>query len=140
MNRVLFSLAFGAVAIAAFAQHDPNDIVHPANEPGYSRSAYEVGRRLAEQDIREGRLIMEVSGGLPGIYQELKRVLEERYAIHLKEIAGCVVDYEITGHERGYNEVSKAEIRRRFGRDVAEETRDELRKAQEGRIIESAQK
>ena len=118
-------------------QTDQADIVQSADGERYSRSAYEAGRSLAQHDIREGRLIIEVSGG-PGspTYDELKKALADRYNIHLKEIAGCIVDYQIRGHERGYNEVSRAEITRRFGRDVAQETRDEISRAAEQRVID----
>jgi hypothetical protein len=139
MTRLLLSfIVGGGVAVAALAEQDPQDIIHPVDEPGYSRSAYEAGRRLAEHDIREGRLIVEVSGGLPSpVYKELKKVLQESYNIYLKEIAGYVVDYQITGHERGYNEVSRAEIQRRFGRDVIQETRNEIIRAEEQKVIEA---
>jgi hypothetical protein len=115
---------------AAGGQPDPQDIVEATDGQRYSRSEFEAGRILAQHDIRDGRLIIEVFGGPASpTYNELKRLLVERYNIHLKETAEYIVDGQIIGHQRGYNEVSRAEITRRFGCDVALETRDEVFKS-----------
>lgn len=77
--------------------------------------AYVRGRADAHRDIRDGQIALEVSGlGAGGIAKPLK----DRYGIDTRVVAGCVVDDTILGHERGYNVVSAAEIRRRFGVDI----------------------
>ena len=127
--RVLILFFAALLATVSLSQTDPRDMVESPDHQRYSRSAYEAGRRDAERDIREGRLIIEVFGGPPpGWWDQCAKLLDQRYGIHLREIAGCVVDARILGHERGYNEVSRAEITRRFHRDVAEETKAEVKK------------
>jgi hypothetical protein len=137
MRRPILLFTFIACCGAVRSETNSRDVIEASDGQRYSRSAYDAGRSLAQEDIREGRLIIEVSGG-PGspTYDELKNALAERYNIQLKEIAGCIVDDQIRGHERGYNEISRAEITRRFGRDVAQETRDEVSRAAEQRVIE----
>jgi hypothetical protein len=130
MRTCALELLFGALlGCIAIAQTDPQDVVEAPDHQRYSRNAYEAGRREAGRDIREGRLIIEMYGGPPPIWlAECAKLLEQRYGVRLKDIAGCVVDFQIEGHERGYNEVSRAEIQRRFGRDVVEETKAEVKK------------
>lgn len=127
MKRVILLLFSTAVTFAVvLGDEDESDIVRPEDDIGYSRRAYEAGRRYAEQDIRENCLAVEVSGGPPAAWDnDWVRLLRERFQIELRWVAGCLVNYQIIGHERGYNEVSSAEIQRRFGRDVVWETRNE---------------
>ena len=84
-------------------------------------------------DIKANRLVIEVSG-LPAPWSgEYAKFLADKYHIQLKTVAGCIVDSKIVGHERGYNEVSVAEIERRFGHGVLEQTaRDVQNKWQQG--------
>jgi hypothetical protein len=117
------------LASNAFGGADLRDVVESPDGQHYSRNAYEAGRQEAERDIRDGRLDIEMYGGPPPAWlDECAKLLRQRYGIRLRDIAGCVVDYQIIGHERGYNEVSHAEILRRFGRDVVEETKTEVKK------------
>jgi hypothetical protein len=78
--------------------------------------------------LRENRLIVE-SFGLPTPWDgDYAKLLREKCQIQVRVVAGCVVDEKIVGHAKGYNEVSKAEINRRFGSNVLEETRSEVQK------------
>jgi hypothetical protein len=45
------------------------------------------------------------------------RIMQKRYGIVHRQIAGCMVDDQIVGHVKGYNDVMRAEILRRFGAD-----------------------
>ena len=102
----------------SFAQDAPNDVVESAEGQRYSESAYKAGRSEATKDVKENRLIIEVSG-LPAPWSgEYAKVLTAKYHIQMKTVAGCIVDSKIVGHERGYNEISVAEIERRFGHGV----------------------
>lgn len=104
------------------AQDVPNDIVESAQGQKYSESAYKAGRSEAMNDIKANRLIIEVSG-LPAPWSgAYAKFLADKYHIQLKTVAGCIVDSKIVGHERGYNEISVAEIERRFGHGVLENT------------------
>jgi hypothetical protein len=73
------------------------------------------GRADAHRDIRDGQLALEVSGFGAG---SMAKPLKDRYGIDTRVVAGCVVDDTILGHERGYNLVSGAEIKRRLGVDI----------------------
>jgi hypothetical protein len=77
--------------------------------------AYVRGRADAHRDIRDGQLIIEVSGFGAG---SIAKPLKDRYGVETRVVAGCVVDDTILGHERGYNVVSAAEIKRRSGVDI----------------------
>jgi hypothetical protein len=132
MTRILAHL-FLSIVVAGYVfaePEDPRDIVETADHiTHYSRSAYETGRRDAERDLLEGRLIFEIYGGPPPPGEgEWKKLLAQKYHIEIKEVAGCTVNYQIVGHARGYNEVSGAEIDRRFGANLIRNTRDEVLK------------
>jgi hypothetical protein len=91
----------------------------------YSHKAYEAGRADAEKDLRNNVLAIE-RFGLPAVWDpEYSAILQEKYHIVVRPVAGCVVNADIIGHARGYNEVSRAEIERRFGADVFEKARKE---------------
>src|SRR5262249_5066932 len=94
----------------------------------YSPSAYHDGREDARKDVGENRLVIETFGLPPPSDDDYARLLDERYHIQIKRVAGCVADDKIVGHAKGYNEVSKAEIQRRFGSDVLEKTQAEVQK------------
>lgn len=85
--------------------------------------AYVRGRADARRDIRAGHLAVEVSGLGAGSFA---KPLKDRFQVETRVVAGCVVDDIILGHERGYNVVSAAEIKRRFGIDLLEADSGEL--------------
>jgi len=85
-------------------------------------AAYLRGRADASRDIRDGHITIEVSGlGAGGFVKPLR----DRYGIETRVVAGCVVDESILGHERGYNVVSAAEVKRRLGVDILDRTSGE---------------
>ena len=116
MSRIALLVATGLLLSGRlFAEDVPNDIVESAQGQRYSDSAYKAGRAEAINDIKANRLIIEVSG-LPAPWSgEYAKFLAEKYHIQVKTVAGCIVDSKIVGHERGYNEISVAEIERRYG-------------------------
>jgi hypothetical protein len=80
-------------------------------------AAYVRGRADARRDIRDGQLIIEVSGfgaGATGI----EKILKDRYGVETRVVADCLVDDRILGHQWGYNVVAGAEIKRRSGVDI----------------------
>lgn len=87
------------------------------------KAAYRSGRADAERDIRRNYLGVEEYGKTPVFADNYAKVAEHRFGVHVKRVAGCVVDDQILGHAKGYNEISESEIRRRFGRDVLVEAR-----------------
>jgi hypothetical protein len=65
------------------------------------------------------------SYGLP-LPPECAQILRERYGIQLRPIAGDTdVTARVLGHAEGYNELSKAEIKRQFGNGVLEAAAEE---------------
>lgn len=81
-------------------------------------SAYAIGREDAKRDIASGILACE-SYGLPAPWaSEYERILRERYKVQLRYVAGCIVEPDQVEHAKGYNEISRPEIERRYGADV----------------------
>jgi hypothetical protein len=83
-----------------------------------------AGRAQAEQDLGVGKLVVE-EYGMPKP-QEYEILLRQRYQVQLSRIAGDTdVTAKVMGHAKGYNEVSKAEISRRFGQHALDEVEDQ---------------
>jgi hypothetical protein len=104
-----------------------DQVKEPDSSMTYSRRAYHAGRAAAERDIKHGILAVESAGLRAEWSSEYVRLLKQRYGIEDRGVAGCIVDDKIIGHMRGYNEVSDAEITRRFGPNVFERTAKEAR-------------
>ena len=94
----------------------------------YSANAYQDGRENARKDVGENKLVIETFGLPPPSDDYYATLLAERYHIQVRRVAGCVADDKIVGHVKGYNEVSKAEIERRFGSDILKETQAEAQR------------
>lgn len=88
------------------------------SRPGYSREDYRAGQADARRDVQQGRLIVEIYGLLPPWFLDHAGVLHDRYRVKYRIVGGCVVDPKIEGHSAGYNNISEAEIDRRFGKDA----------------------
>jgi len=80
-------------------------------------AAYWHGRADAKKDVQNGHLAVEVYGG-PGFLVPLFHELKERYGVEARPVAACVVDDQILGHAAGYNRISAAEVKRRFGVNI----------------------
>jgi hypothetical protein len=78
-------------------------------------TAYHRGRTDAKRDVQSGHLAVEIDGLAMTGEGEYATELRERYQVELRRIAGCIVDEKIMAHLKGYNEISEAEIKRRFG-------------------------
>jgi hypothetical protein len=86
-------------------------------------AALREGRVTANQDIQTGVLAVE-EYGLPKP-QEYKYILRDQYQVEVRQIAGCTdVTARVMGHAKGYNEISEAEIARRFGSRTLAEAED----------------
>jgi len=86
--------------------------------PDYSYSSYRQGKADAQRDINANILAIEVYGFGASNDSEWGRLLQQRYGIEQRVVAGCIVNEKITGHAKGYNEVSHQEIERRLGSDI----------------------
>ncbi len=91
-----------------------DNIVHERDQFPYSLRAYRRGRLDAQRDVAHGKLAVEV------IWEEdadplLKAYLKRHYYIEIRQLGTDEVDEQMTGHAKGYNEVSRPEIERRYG-------------------------
>ncbi|HWB04705.1 MAG TPA: hypothetical protein VG796_16875 [Verrucomicrobiales bacterium] len=94
------------------------------------------GRRDAARDLENGKLGFEICGMMRGWDGEYAALLQQRYGIQLRSVAGCIVTEESSGHLGGYNAVMLPEIHRRFGAGVLERTADEARAKYNKRVAE----
>lgn len=115
MQRMTFASRFLALMVVAFLSG--------------CRSAASKGQADAKADLKVGKLVIEQYGLPTPVHAEAERLLRARYGIEARNVAGCIVNKEITEHAEGYNRVMKAEIARRFGADVFERTYQEVRNA-----------
>ena len=86
-------------------------------------AAYRAGRAEAQRDISRNYLAVEEYGKVEAWDPDYAKIAEERFGVHVKRVAGCIILDQILGHAKGYNEISEPEIKRRFGRDVLMEAR-----------------
>ena len=87
-------------------------------------TAYRAGRADAQRDVRTGHLVIEENGLGAGYYAD---ILKQRCQAEMR-IGGCASNERIEGHAKGYNDVSEAEIERRFGKGVLAAIREEAMK------------
>ena len=77
-------------------------------------AALREGRATAQRDVQTGVLAVE-EYGMPKP-QQYGHILRDQYQVEVRQIAGDTdVTARVMGHAKGYNEISKAEIGRRFG-------------------------
>jgi len=91
----------------------------------FSWSAYQRGVADAKKEIAEGRLALESFGYPPPWLGTYRRILRERHGIEERSVAGCVVDAEIISHARGFNEVMRREIHKKWPADIFDKAEKE---------------
>jgi len=124
---MLLAIFWSALLAGRLGGETPSsDVVELPDHERISLSVYQTGRSDAEKDVRENRLIIETFGLRPRWDGDYAKLLDQRYRIEVRTVAGCMVDGKVVGHAKGYNEVSKAEIQRRFGSEVLEKTQSEV--------------
>lgn len=83
---------------------------------------FEKGQSDARKDASQGIFIIRTNGlSRKGFFRSL---LREKYGI-LTENSGCLVNDKIYSYNQGYNEISKVEIKKRFGEDIFDKTEKE---------------
>jgi thiol-disulfide isomerase/thioredoxin len=78
---------------------------------------YERGVEDARRDILSGKLFIKRYGLAPGVDSQGLKKIKEKYGVEILE-HGCLVWEGFPEYVRGYNEVSMAEIRRKYGTRV----------------------
>lgn len=83
---------------------------------------------VARYDISRGHY--EVLGyGLPVPWRpEYARLLQERYGVKFRAVAGCIVSTGLVTYVDSYDRASAEAVNRKFGHDVFKECSDEARK------------
>jgi hypothetical protein len=83
--------------------------------------SYSSGVREAYADHARGHYEIKTYG-IPAPWDdECDRLLQEKYRVRLRQVAGCVVSHQFSAYVRGYNEASTRLLREKYGRDVFEE-------------------
>jgi hypothetical protein len=94
----------------------------------WSCTASGRGEIVARYDISHGHY--EVLGyGLPVAWRpEYARLLQERYGVKFRPVAGCIVSTDLVAYVASYNKLSAESVNRKFGHDIFKECSDEARK------------
>lgn len=92
-------------------------------------NATRTGRADARKDLHSGQLAIETHSLPMKGEREYAEILRQRYQIELRRIAGDTdVTEKVLGHAKGYNEISEAEIKRRFGDEALKAAEEEATK------------
>ena len=75
---------------------------------------YQKGKTDATNDVAKGVLIIRRYGLTAGIAPESLKKLKEKYGIVYYDY-GCIVTPNLIEYVKGYNEISQAEIKRKYG-------------------------
>ena len=122
------------VAMCCAAAENPRGdyVLLPKDGGGNYSRAYRTGRADAKRDIRNNYFAIETYGRECVWDEDYAKIVLRRYRIHIKPVAGCIVDEDILGHAKGYNEISEPEIDRRFGKSALVNARVEAASHWEG--------
>src|SRR5258708_1219633 len=117
---VLLVALLGGVYLCSATQPQPGTYVTLPNERPHLdfNAAYRAGRADATRDVARGYFAVEEFGRTVVWQDDYAKIAKQRFGVHVKTVAGCIVDEEIVGHAKGYNEISEPAIKRKFGRDV----------------------
>lgn len=103
-------------ALSVQKQISQMQIVELPSNSFFSEYSYEKGKEEAQKDVADGKFIVRRYGLTPGIAAESLAELKRKYGIEIVE-HGCMANDKLVEYVKGYNEVSTAEIKRRFGLD-----------------------
>ena len=94
---------------------------------GKLENPYQCGKDDASNNAESGRMILETYGLPPKEEFEWQANLKNEYQIESYNF-GCVVSDKMKAYVKGYNEVSEAEIKRKYGDDILERTWRQINK------------
>ena len=122
-----FLALFAVLLVAAIARADPGTNVTtswhigPIDSFGYSSNeaeAYAQGQADARRDLTNGVVKLKTCGlPAPG-YPEYARLFSEKCQVKLEPIGGCAVSAGLVKYQQGYNEISTAFIRQKYGTNI----------------------
>ena len=81
--------------------------------------AYHIGCIQAHIDVARGQYQLQVYGTVDGGLEEFSEIAAREYGIEVVP-HGCIISEQGIERMRGYNDVSEAAIKRKYGRDVIE--------------------
>ncbi|MGA2601444.1 MAG: hypothetical protein ABSH09_31145 [Bryobacteraceae bacterium] len=89
---------------------------------GWDSTARTRGKIQAHLDVSRGHYAILIYGLQAESLPETARLMRQRYGIELRVVADCIVTKPLVAYVDGYNMVSMPAVRRKFGRDVFEQT------------------
>jgi hypothetical protein len=95
--------------------------------PTNSAAAREAGMTEAKRDLSNGVLIVKTAGLPSPDRPDYEQLLKESCNATLQPIAGCIVTSGLQAYMSGYNEVSTAAIKQRFGTNIFEKLDQEAK-------------
>ena len=93
------------------------------------KAPYLNGRAVAQMNIQNGRLIVRTYGLPEPWFALYSSNLITRYHIELRPVAGDLVTDTLLENVKGYNEISEAEIDRRYGTGILDRVAKESEQA-----------
>ena len=88
---------------------------------GWCFLAYPRGVIVAWVDYTRGHYEVQTFGYPAPWAWEFRRLIQERYGVEVKAVAGCVVSPQLVWYVHGYNSVSCSRLRKKFGKDILAE-------------------
>lgn len=114
MRTVVKWIAVGAaLAFACF-------VTWEREAPGRER-----GKAAAEINVRSGKLMILAYGLRSEGFRRFQQILQERYGIEVKPVAGCVVSEDLVEFADAFNHVTAEAARKNYGHDVVAEANRE---------------
>jgi hypothetical protein len=111
-----------------------------ASAEAWSVAAPIRGRLAAWVDVRHGHYRLLVYGLPPPESPEYEALLRGRYDIEMKAVAGCTVSESLVSYVAGYDALSAAAARRKYGHDVFKECEEAARRSCESKSFVNSPK
>jgi hypothetical protein len=96
---------------------------------GCSYGSRSEGHFAAKYDVDHGRYELQTFGLPPPWFQDDAALLQQRYAVNVRPVAGCMVSESQVSYVEAYNDVMAAAANRKYGHDIFVECRADARKA-----------
>jgi nucleoid-associated protein YgaU len=106
--------------------------------PTNSAAARDAGMAEARRDLNNGVLIVKTAGLPSPDRADYQQLLKERCNARLQPIAGCIVTGGLLAYMGGYNEVSTAAIKQRFGTNIFEQLNREAKARFEKQLADAS--
>jgi len=95
----------------------------------WSYSASVLGRRAARSDVANGYYEVQTFGYPAPWMQDFRWLLQQRYGVTLRSVAGCMVSSSQRSYVDAYDSVSVTAANQKFGHDIFAECTAEAQKA-----------